>query len=195
MNRSSVLEDWEGGLTLAIQDVVGAQQIDSQIKEILVTRLVKAARAGSSAMQDSFKDLEESLDDRTEKRALWFNSSELNGKLDNDVLVSLREGLNRVDAQRRKTNEMLNQLAANKLVWVGAMLRNTNGKIEAWLYRDDVPDGAIVCVVPNLKPEKTGRIASAGRISGKQTFLAGDTETALAGRPLYWIRPAKLNNN
>ncbi len=194
-NRSSVLEDWEGGLTLALQDVVGAQKLDSQIKEILLTRLVKTAREGSACMRDAFKELEESLNDRTEKRAFWFNSSEMNETLDNDVLVSFREGVERVDTLRRKTNETLNQLAATKLVWVGAMLRNTNGKIEAWLYRDDVPDGDIVSVVPSLKPENAARIAPVGRVSGKQTFLSGDVETSLAGRPLYWIRPATTNSN
>ncbi len=194
-NRSSVLEDWEGGLTMAIQDVVGAQKLDSQIKEILLARLVKTARKGSSAMQESFKELEERLNDRTEKRALWFNSSELNEVLNNDVVVSLREGLKGADIHRRKTNEALSQLAANKLVWVGAMLRNTDGKIEAWLYRDDVPDGDIVCVIPSVQPDKSARIAPTGRVSGKQAFLSVDAETALAGRPLYWIRPAKTNNN
>ncbi|HUP79977.1 MAG TPA: hypothetical protein VM260_15600, partial [Pirellula sp.] len=38
-SKPSVFEDWEGSLTLAIQDVVGGQNLDSQIKEILLTRL------------------------------------------------------------------------------------------------------------------------------------------------------------
>ncbi len=194
-NRSSVLEDWEGGLTLAIHDVVGGHNLDSQIKEILLTRLVKTAREGSPSMRDAFKDLEERLNDRTEKRAFWFNSSEMNETLNNDVLVSFRDGVKRVDILRRTTNETLTQLAANKLVWVGAMLRNPNGKIEAWLYRDDVPDGEIVSIVPSVQPASSARIAVVGHVKEKQAFFSGDAETALAGRPLYWIRPVKTNSN
>lgn len=194
-SKPSVLEDWEGGLTLAMQDVVGGQNLDSQIKEILLTRLVKAAREGSAVMRDSFADLEEKLNDRTEKRALWFNTSEINATLENDVMISVREGLKRVDILRRETNETLNQLAKNKLVWVGAMLRDSNGKIEAWLYRDDVPDGEIVSIVPSVQSANSARVVIVGRAKGKQASLSGAAETALAGRPLYWIRPIKTNSN
>ncbi len=194
-NRSSVLEDWEGGLTLAMQDIVNGKNVDSQIKEILLTRLVKAAREGSIAMRDAFKDLEEKLNDRPEKRALWFNSSVMNDTIEDDVSVSFQEAIKQVDILRRKTNQTLSQLAANKLVWVGAMLRDSNGKIEAWLYRDDVPDGEIVSIIPNVQLANSARIVTVGRVNGKRASLSGGVETALAGRPLYWIRPAKTISN
>ena len=127
--------------------------------------------------------------------SLWFNSSEMNETLNNDVLVSFRDGVKRVDILRRTTNETLTQLAANKLVWVGAMLRNPNGKIEAWLYRDDVPDGEIVSIVPSVQPASSARIVVVGHVKEKHAFFSGDVETALAGRPLYWIRPVKTNSN
>ena len=194
-NRASILADWEGGLTLAMQDVVGGQNLDSQIKEILLTRLVKASREGSSVMRDAFTDLEEKLNDRTEKRALWYSPSEINATLENEVTVSIREGMKNLVILKGKTNETLNQLAANKLVWVGAMLRDSNGKIEAWLYRDDVPDGEIVSIVPSVQPANSSRVVIVGRVKRKQASLSGAAETALAGRPLYWIRPVKTNSN
>ena len=193
--QPSVLEDWEGGLTSAMQDVVGGQNLDSQIKEILLTRLVNAASEGSAAMRDAFKELRKQLDERTDNRAFWFNSSEMNEALDKDVILSFREGMKNLDILRRQTNETLNQLAASKLVWVGAMLRDTNGKVEAWLYRDDVPDGEIVSVIPGVQLADAARVVPVGRINGKQASLSGEAETALAGRPLYWIRPVKTNSN
>ena len=119
----------------------------------------------------------------------------MNATLDNEVIVSVREAMKRVDVLRRKTNETLSQLAASKLVWVGAMLRDSNGKIEAWLYRDDVPDGEIVSIVPGVQPANSARVVIVGRVKGKQASLSGAAETALAGRPLYWIRPVKTNSN
>ncbi|HUP79979.1 MAG TPA: hypothetical protein VM260_15610, partial [Pirellula sp.] len=100
-------------------------------------------------MRDAFEDLGKKLYERADNRELWFNRSEMNEALENDVVVSFREGMKNLTILRRKTIETLNQLAGSKLVWVGAMLRDSNGKIEAWLYRDDVPDGEIVCVVPS----------------------------------------------
>ncbi len=194
-NRSSILEDWEGGLTLTMQEVVGGQNLDSQIKEILLTRLVKAAREGSAAMRDAFFELDGTLNDRTEKRAFWFNSSEINTTLANEVLAPVREGMKRIDVLQSEANETLRQLAASKLVWVGSMLRDSHGTIEAWLYRDDVPDGEIVSIVPSVQPANSSRVVIVGRVKANQASLSNAAETALAGRPLYWIRPVKKNSN
>lgn len=146
-------------------------------------------------MRDAFKNLEEHLNGRTDERAFWFNSSDINETLEIKVVDSIREGMKNLAILRSKSNETLNQLAANKLVWVGAMLRNSNGKIEAWLFRDDVPDGELVSIVPSVQPANSARIVVVGHVKEKQAFFSGDAVTALAGRPLYWIRPVKTNSN
>ena len=194
-NQATMIEDWEGGLSSVMQDLMKTPDLDSQIKEILTARIIKTVREGSAATNDAFANLEETLTDRTEKRALWFNGSEMNDVIDPSVLESFRNGLKKMEALKRKSNESVSMLAANKLVWVGAMLRDSNGKVEAWLARDDVPNGTIATVVPSAQASNSSRVVLVGQVEGKKGTLQAEAEAILAGRPLYWIRPLKTVSN
>jgi hypothetical protein len=75
------------------------------------------------------------------------------------------------------------------------MLRDSNGKIEAWLARDDVPNGTIATVVPSAQASNSSRVVLVGQVEGKKGTLQAEAEAILAGRPLYWIRPLKPVSN
>ncbi len=194
-NRESVLDDWENGMTMAIQDVIRGKDVDSQIKEILISRFVKAARQGSVAMKVAFLDLDEKLRDRADKRAFWFNSAEMNERIDEAVLVSIKQCMKELENQKATTNEALKRLSTNKLVWVGAMLRDSAGNLDTWLNRDDVPDGELVTIMPTIQSANVARVVQVGRVTGKKPTFSGSSESALAGRPLFWMRPFKTNSN
>ena len=119
----------------------------------------------------------------------------MNDKVADEVTVLIQECLKGMESEKTKANETLKQLSSIKLVWSGAMLRNSAGSIEAWLSRDDVPDGELVCILPTVQPANAGRVTTVGRVVGKKASLAGTSETTLAGRPLFWIRPSKTNSN
>ncbi len=194
-NKQSVVDDWESGIIAAIKDVVQGKELDSQIKEILLTRLVKAGGEGSIAMKVAFSALEEKLRDRADKRAFWFNSSEMNANMDNEVLACIKECLKELESQKLKLSESLKRLAGSNFEWIGAMMRDSTGKLDAWLNRDDVPDGDVVCIVPAVQPANAGRVVQVGRVAGKKLSFSGSSETSLAGRPLFLICTSKTNSN
>jgi hypothetical protein len=74
------------------------------------------------------------------------------------------------------------------LVWVGSILRDGQNKLQANLYRADVPDGLLWVVVPNADKTRNGKLVQIGNVTGKTPSLDAATAEAISGRPLFWTR-------
>lgn len=193
-NRKAMVTDWESEVLATIQELTSNPKLDGRMKELLLVRLLKTARAGSTAMDDSFTSLDGKLSDSADQRTLWFIKSNFDSSLDSSLAKLLQTGAKEALLKRDVSKQQLNVLANKQLVWVGAMLRDPKGKLEAWVYRDDVPDGAIytIATIPNDKNK--GQVIAVGSIRNKKLSFQNTPETALAGRPLFWLRfdqPAK----
>ena len=68
------------------------------------------------------------------------------------------------------------------------MLRDSKGKLDTWLYRENVPDGTVYTIAPLPHDKDKGQIVAVGSIRNKQVSFQNKAETALAGRPLFWLR-------
>lgn len=193
-NQKAMVSDWETEMLATIQEMTSNPKLDGRIKELLLVRLLKTARAGSSAMYDSFNSLDGKLSDSADNRTLWFIKSNFDTALDLNVAKLLQTGAKDAMQSRDFSNQKLSALANKRFVWVGAMLRDSKGKLEAWLYRDDVPDGDVCTIAPIPNEKHKGQIVAVGTIRNKQLSFQNSPETALAGRPLFWLRldqPAK----
>ncbi|MCE3014667.1 MAG: hypothetical protein ACK56W_18270 [Pirellula sp.] len=195
VDGQAIKDDWEGGLTKVMQDVVRTQNLDSQIKEILLTRLIKASREGSVAMRDAFKSLDQKLNDRTELRAFWFNSTPVKDAIDNDVVLSIRDGMKQLELQKRESSDAMKNVAASKLEWVGAMLRGSDGKVQPWLCREELPECNLYCFVSDVQSANSPRVIHVGQVNGKQATLKDSAELTLSGRPLFRIQTTIPNQN
>ncbi len=187
-NRKAMVSDWETEMLATIQEMTGNPKLDGRIKELLLVRLLKTARTGSPAMYDSFKSLDGKLSDSADNRTLWFIKSNFDTALDPDVAKLLQTGAKDAIQSRVVLNQKLSVLANKRFVWVGAMLRDSKGKLEAWLYRADVPDGTIYTIAPLPNDKAKGQVVAVGSIRNKQVSFQNSAETALAGRPLFWLR-------
>jgi hypothetical protein len=193
-DREEWIADWEMSLLGTIREVTANPNLDGKIKELLLVRLSKAGRAGSQPMSEGFKSLEERLNDSSDSRTLWYLRSNLNSNLEPDVIKLLQSCEMETIKKRNAAKDRIRSLANKRMVWIGAMLRNSQGRVEPWLYRNDVPDGEIFTTAPIPGDQDRGQIVAIGTIENKQLSFQSSPEVALAGRPLFWLRltqPAK----
>ena len=151
-------------------------------------RLLKTARAGSSSMYDSFTSVDGKLSESVDNRTLWFIKSNFDTVLDPSVTKLLQAGAKDALQKRDAAKQKLSSLVNKRLVWIGSMLRDSKGKLEAWLYRDDVPDGTVYTIAPIPNDKDKGQLVASGSIRSKKLSFENQPETALAGRPLFWLR-------
>ena len=193
-NRKAMVADWEPEVLSTIQDLTDNPNLDVRIKELLLVRLLKMARAGSPAVYDSFASLDGKLSDSADNRTVWYLKSNFDSVLDPLMVKLLQTGAKEALLKRDVSKQKLNALANRQLVWVGAMLRDSKGTLEAWFYRDDVPDGTIYTIATITNDKDRGQVIAVGSIRNKKLSFQNTPETALAGRPLFWLRfdqPAK----
>ena len=187
-NRQAMVVDWETEILATIQEMTGNPKLDGRIKELLLVRLLKTARTGSPAMHDSFIALDGKLSESTDNRTLWFIKSNFDIALDPTMAKLLQTGATDAIQSRDVSNQKLSALANKRFVWIGAMLRDSKGKLDAWLYRENVPDGTVYTIAPLPHDKDKGQIVAVGSIRNKQVSFQNKAETALAGRPLFWLR-------
>ena len=193
-DREEWIADWEMSLLGTIREVTANPVLDGKIKELLLVRLLKAGRAGSQPLSEGFKSLEEKLNDSSDSRTLWYLRSNLNSSLEPDVMKLLQSCEMETKKKRNAAIDRIRSLANKRMVWIGAMLRNSQGRVEPWLYRNDVPDGEIFTTSPIPGDKDRGQIVAIGTIGNKELTFQNNPEVALAGRPLFWLRldqPAK----
>ena len=146
-------------------------------------------------MFDAFTSLDEKLNESTDNRTLWFIKTDFDAALDPSIVKLVQAGAKDAIQKRDASKQKLSAIANKKLVWVGAMLRDSKGKLEAWVYRDDVPDGDVCTIAPIPNDKDKGQIVAVGSIRNKQLTFQNSPETALAGRPLFWFRLDQPNKN
>lgn len=194
-SRPLLVEDWEGQMIAMVNEVASNQNLDHLVKGILLSRILKASAEGSPAMRDSMAALRSSLAESAEERNFWFLKGPLKTSLDPDVLKILQKCSQDVKTQRDASLAAIGQIARNRYVWVGAMLRDTNDKIEPWCYRSDVPNGLLCTVIPSAGASSAGEVVPVGYVQDKQVKLDAPPESLLPGRPLYWMRTSNTVSN
>jgi hypothetical protein len=168
--------------------VVNRPGFDGAIKELLFSRLVSAASNGSSAFQKAFADVQSELNDNSEKRKRWYEMKEMGESMNESLTTLYKAAIQKVEAVQKNDDAILTALSKSRLVWVGGILRDGQGKPQPNLYRNDVPDGLLWVVVPVAGKAKNGKLVSVGRVTGNMPTLEDASSDVVSGRPLFWTR-------
>jgi hypothetical protein len=171
-----------------LEFVVTRPGFDGAIKELLFSRLVSAASEGSGSFQRAFADVQSELNGSSEKRKRWYEEKEANDSMSESLTNLYNTAVQRVEAFQKNEEAALSALSRSRLVWAGSILRDGQNKLQANLYRADVPDGLLWVVVPNANKNQNGKLVQIGNVTEKTPSLDAAANEALSGRPLFWTR-------
>jgi primosomal protein N'' len=186
--KTQIVSRWETQMLKQMEFVVNRPGFDGAIKELLFSRLVSAASNGSSAFQKAFADVQSELNDNSEKRKRWYEMKEMGESMNESLTTLYKAAIQKVEAVQKNDDAILTALSKSRLVWVGGILRDGQGKPQPNLYRNDVPDGLLWVVVPVAGKAKNGKLVSVGRVTGNMPTLEDASSDVVSGRPLFWTR-------
>jgi hypothetical protein len=190
-DRDAFLIEWETQLNAAMRELADNNRMDALLKELILARMVKAARAGSATMKEAFQDLEQELIDTSARRETWFVESDFKTDLEPKLAQLLQNAIQASAKKPRSASEPLNRLAKQKFVWLGGILPDETGSLSLWYYRDDVQDGDIVILEPANRTNTQFNLQTIASVrDGKSDLKASQTALKL-GRPLFWLQTQK----
>jgi hypothetical protein len=187
-NKTQIVSQWESQMLRQLEFVVTRPGFDGAIKELLFSRLVSAASEGSGSFQRAFADVQSELNGSSEKRKRWYEEKEANDSMSESLTNLYNTAVQRVEAFQKNEEAALSALSRSRLVWAGSILRDGQNKLQANLYRADVPDGLLWVVVPNANKNQNGKLVQIGNVTEKTPSLDAAANEALSGRPLFWTR-------
>jgi hypothetical protein len=187
-NKTQIVSRWESEMLKQVEFIVNRPGFEGAIKELLFSRLVTAASEGSISFQRAFADVQSELNGSSEKRKRWYEEKEATDSMGESLVNLYKTAVERVEAFQKNDEAALSALSRSRLVWVGSILRDGQNKLQANLYRADVPDGLLWVVVPNAEKTRNGKLVQIGNVTGKTPSLDAATAEAISGRPLFWTR-------
>lgn len=187
-NKTQIVSRWESEMLKQVEFIVNRPGFEGAIKELLFSRLVTAASEGSISFQRAFADVQSELNGSSEKRKRWYEEKEATDSMGESLVNLYKTAVERVEAFQKNDEAALSALSRSRLVWVGSILRDGQNKLQANLYRADVPDGLLWVVVPNADKTRNGKLVQIGNVTGKTPSLDAATAEAISGRPLFWTR-------
>lgn len=186
MSRNDILEKWDTELQSLVAAVLAETQLDGLIKTMLIARLVSAASSGSDMIRDAYADFSSSVFETEESRATWFLERQFETDMDEELRRKLEQAAAKWKKQLADRNQAFSAINKRKLVWVGCFLPNASGLIEARMYRNDVPDGELITILPDSSMPERGRIELVGKVESKKASIIERNPSLQAGRPLFW---------
>lgn len=186
--KSQIISRWESQMLKQLDFIVNRPDVDGAMKELLFSRLVSAASEGSSTFKKAFAEVQSELSDNSEKRKRWYEMKEMNESMSESLTNLYKAAVEKVQAVQKNDDAVLTALSKSRLVWVGGILRDGQGKPQPSLYRNDIPDGLLWVVVPVAGNGKNGKLVTVGRVTDKMPTLENGSRDVVSGRPLFWTR-------
>lgn len=185
-NPKKMIREWERQFQRVFFEVASAEDLDKQLKSMLIARLLSVAMEGSESLRDAYQNTNDYLFNRSEARAAWFAESPFDANLEPDLIRELKASSEKWNSSLGDRKKSLAEISKSKLVWVGSILPDTNGKLVAFFYRSDVPNGTLLTITTNGISTDRGELSLVGKVSNGEGQLNTIGSAVQAGRPLYW---------
>lgn len=184
----TIHSDWEVQMIKIMMSILDQKELDGSIKELLLSRFVNASAEGSSVMKKIFTPIQEELFRTSESRNRWYVEADLNEVVSAEVSNLFQEAKKQVAATLKEESSEFQSLSRARVVFVGKLLREEDGKIGISLTRADVPEGVLWVIAPKGTNGDNGRLVKIGTVQERIGRLESSENEWLNGRAVFWTR-------
>ena len=192
-NKTEFLTDWSGQFLKLIANLQARDELDSQVKEILVSYLLSGACEGSDWLETQLAEQLQTLSERSSQTEDWFSPKKFESNLAGGLQDSLRQRLADVYGKRPQPLLEVKTLEKMKYTWVGVLGSNRYGEFEVSLLQDrldTVNDEAGRLAVVRSSSDGRADWVVIGNLRSGEAELLEDTDDCVVGRPVFFF-PSK----
>jgi hypothetical protein len=186
--QDGFLTDWDERFVQLMETVRDASDVDSVIKEILLSDILAVGVSGSTIQGRAFAPLSDLFVESSESRLRWYIESMENTAISPKVAELLEQGIAQIQKSLQKQMADIDVLAKTKIVWCGGLVREESGEVGTFLVRENIPDGVLLVPTVSATGSGPGEFLQVGSITQGRASLQSKPESLLPGRPLFWVR-------
>jgi hypothetical protein len=186
--QDGFLTDWDERFVQLMETVRDASDVDSVIKEILLSDILAVGVSGSTIQGRAFVPLSDLFVESSESRLRWYIESMENTAISPKVAELLEQGIAQIQKSLQKQMADIDVLAKTKIVWCGGLVREESGEVGTFLVRENIPDGVLLVPTVSATGSGPGEFLQVGSITQGRASLQSKPESLLPGRPLFWVR-------
>ncbi|MGB7328996.1 MAG: hypothetical protein WBD31_29215 [Rubripirellula sp.] len=194
--RSKFLANWDESFLATAAALRKRPNLDSTVKEILLTHLLEGAAKGSDSLGRNLKSALQVLNGRTERRQRWFavqaSSSELDDAIERLVVPEMSKAYRNRNVQLKRVAQYANQ----RYQWIGILLRDDAGRlVPQTIKAPESAAGEVFVMGPDEREPTKAKFSTIGTWADGSIDLGAVRAEAIAGRPLFFLSTISTTEN
>lgn len=185
-NRDAILSDWDGELVKLVATLRNRENLDGQLKEMLLQHLLSGACEGSDYLSKSMVTELRVLKSRGSAIANWYEPAKTNHKIASEIETSVIPRLGQLYSLRPQlSSDTATRIRNQQFTWVGLLVRRSDSKISVQLTQSKPSDCRLAIVRPSSRDKSKVDWVPIGEIKSGQLSLASSRGDLIAGRPVF----------
>lgn len=185
LHEQELLDQWETQFLLQVNELINQRSLDPIFKEVLIAQTIQSGCEGSDYLKQSLKSVSDLLEQRKSRERNWYRLHKAEDTLESALFTELKSSCSHAYRGVPANHLHLQHLGAAKLVFAGALARDSGGKLEIWLSSATTPDGKLLVARATGANADSVRLESVGQIENGNVALATSALGQLAGRPVF----------
>ncbi|MFG0262326.1 MAG: hypothetical protein ACF788_08040, partial [Novipirellula sp. JB048] len=183
--HNQLLDDWDGEFLKLVASLRKRENLDGQIKEMLLQHLLSGACEGSDYLSTNLANELRLLKERNVEIANWHEPKKQSTTLAQPIEQELIPRLASLYSKRPQPRSLAPQIRRQRFQWVGMLLRDAQGQIAAHLQQPPESDCNLAIVRPSPQDSNKAKWVSVGEMRGGQPLWSDSHADLVAGRPLF----------
>ncbi|HBJ34087.1 MAG TPA: hypothetical protein DDZ51_04855 [Planctomycetaceae bacterium] len=180
-------KDWDRELLKLIAELRSRPELDSLIKEMLISHLLAGTADESPELGSQLVKELALLSERSHIRDTWYEPAPLSDKLAIDVEDVVIKRVAELYRSLPTVSQESASLRKRKYTWVGCIVRDSGGNAMPHLQRTIDDNGQLAVARPSAENPTQTDIVVVGTIAGGAPAFNGNARDQLAGRPLFYL--------
>ncbi len=183
--HNQLLDDWDGEFLKLVATLRKRENLDGQIKEMLLQHLLSGACEGSDYLSTNLVNELQLLKERNVEIANWYEPTNQNTTFTPPIEQELIPRLASLYSERPNPKTIAPQIRNQRFEWVGILVRNTSGQIAPQLQLPPESDCNLAIVRPSPRDKTKAEWVSVGEMKAGQPRLSDSHADLVAGRPIF----------
>jgi hypothetical protein len=180
-------QDWDREFLRLIGELRNRPHLDHMLKEMIIQHLVEGACEQSDLLSAKLTMQLLLLQQRSSKRANWFDPASLKDTLDAEVETQVIVAIAELYRSLPSIDQIAMELQSKHYVWSGLLLRDARGDITVSLKQVPDKQGLLfVAMRSSSQPDKADMV-QIGSVQNGQVVLSPMKRVQSAGRPVFFL--------
>tara|TARA_R110002073_G_scaffold73085_7_gene178787 strand:+ start:2522 stop:5428 length:2907 start_codon:yes stop_codon:yes gene_type:complete len=183
--HDQLLADWDGEFLKLIATLRKRENLDSQIKEMLLQHLLSGACEGSEYLSNNLVNELRLLKERNVEITSWYEPTTQDSILAQPIEQSIIPRLASLYSTRPTPQNTISHIRNQQFQWVGILVRSSTGEITPKLLFPPTSDCNLAIVRPSQHDQTKVDWVPIGEVQSGQTRLSNTRSDRIAGRPIF----------